>query len=121
MTIRELRRIVKNQDREAAAGGEPFERGSEVAGENIGFADSIVTEESISSLGIRPVLTCPWGRGTYSTRKLLQQLSKSLTVADILELASHHFIFYPFTRLEIRRRFPALLALNLLAIPHANT
>ena len=53
----------ENQNREAAAGGESFSRGCEVAGENIGFADTIVGKEAIGSLGIRPVLTCPWGRG----------------------------------------------------------
>jgi hypothetical protein len=121
MAIRELRRIVKNQDRRVCARSESFARGREVAGKNIGFANSIIAKETIGSLGIRPVLTCPWGRGADSARQLLQQLSKSLAVAHILELASHNFIVYPFNRPEIRRRFPASLALNRSAIPHANT
>jgi hypothetical protein len=119
MAIRKLCRVVKNQNREAVAGGESFSRGCKVAGQNIGFTDPIVAKEAIGSLGIRPVLTCPWGRGSHSARQLLQQLSRSLAVAEILELASHHFIFYPLTRPEIRRRFPAFLALNQSALPHA--
>jgi hypothetical protein len=47
MATRGLRRVVKNQNREAAAGGESFSCGCEVAGKNIGFAYSIVVEEAI--------------------------------------------------------------------------
>ena len=119
MAIRKFRRVVKNQNREAVAGGESFSCGCEMAGENIGFSDPIVAKEAIGRLGIFPILTCPWGRGSYSARQLLQQLSQSLAVADILELASHHFIVYPLIHPGIRRRFPASLALNQSALPHA--
>jgi hypothetical protein len=85
-----------------------------VAGQDIGFADSIIAKEAIGSFGVRPVLRRPGCRCTYSARKLLQKLSQSLAVPDILELASHHFIVYPFIRPEIRRR-----GLNLSVLPHA--
>jgi len=53
-------------------------------------------------------------------RQLLQKLSQSLAMPNILKLASHHFIVYPFFRPEIRRRPPALHALTLSQLPHGN-
>jgi hypothetical protein len=111
---------VKNKNRGAAAGGESFARGSEVAGESVGLADSIVAKEAIGSLGIRSVLTCPWSCCSNSARQLFQQLSQSLAVADILELASRHFIFYPPNRLAIPQRLPAFHAMHRSSIPHGN-
>ena len=86
---------MKNQDRKVAPGSEPLPRGREVTGQDIGFADSIIAEKAISCLGIGPVLTCPRRRRTNLAGKLFQQLSQPLTMAGILEVASHHFILYP--------------------------
>jgi hypothetical protein len=120
MAIRKLRRVVKNQQRKTAAGGEPLTRGCKVASQDIGLADPIVAKEAIGSLGIPPVLTCSWGRGSYSARHLFQQLPHPLAVADIQKLASRDFIVYPFIRPKIRWRIPAVHALNLPSIPHGN-
>jgi hypothetical protein len=53
-------------------------------------------------------------------RQLLQKLSQSLAMPNILKLASHHLIVYPFSRRDIRRRPPALHALTLSQFPHGN-
>jgi len=47
-------------------------------------------------------------------------LSQPLAVANILKLASHNFIVYPFSRPEIRRPIPAAYALNMSPFPHGN-
>src|SRR5271169_662024 len=39
---------------------------------------------------------------------------------NILKLVSHHFIVYPFSRLDIRRRPPTLHPLTLSQFPHGN-
>src|SRR5665213_1594570 len=88
--------------------------------ENIGFADPLVAKEAVGRLGVGPVLTCPRRGCTYFMRQLLQKLSQSLAMPNILKLASHHFIVYPFFRPEIRRRLPALHALTLSQLPHGN-
>ena len=93
---------------EATASGKSLARAGKMTGENIGFADPFVAKEAVGRLGVGPVLTCPWRGRTYSTRQLLQKLSQSLAMPNILKLASHHFIVYPFFRPEIRRRHPGL-------------
>jgi hypothetical protein len=91
-----------------------------MTGENIGFANSLVAKETVRSLGVGPVLTCPWSGSTYSMRQLLQKLSQSPAMPNILKLAFHHFIVYPFLRPEIRGRLPALHTLTLSQFPHGN-
>jgi len=59
MAVRELRRVVKNQNRETAAGGEPFLRRRKVVCEDVCFADSIVAKEAIRRLGVNSVLAGP--------------------------------------------------------------
>jgi hypothetical protein len=46
MPVRQLRRIVKNQNREATAGGKSLSRARETTCEDIGFADLIVAKEA---------------------------------------------------------------------------
>jgi hypothetical protein len=66
-----------------------------VTRQDIGFADSVISKESIGSLRIRPVLARPWSRCPHPARQLLQQLSQSLAMANIRKLASHNLIVYP--------------------------
>jgi hypothetical protein len=109
---------VKNQNREAAAVGESLLCGCEVAGKDVGFADSIIAEEAIGSLCVGPILAGPRRSCAYLARQLLQKLSKTLAMALILEIASHNLIVYPVIPPEIRRRLPASQPLNLSPIPH---
>jgi hypothetical protein len=77
---------VKNKYRETAALGESPSRGREVAGQNIGFADSIIAKETIGRLGVGPVLAGSKCSAAYFARQLLQQLSQRFAVAYILKL-----------------------------------
>src|ERR1035441_9867740 len=104
----ELRSVVKNQDRKTLHCGEPISRGGKVTSQNVGFADPLIAKETIGSLRVGPVLASPRRSRAYFTRQLLQQLSQSLAVADILKLASHHLIVYPCIRSCLIRCSPTL-------------
>jgi hypothetical protein len=65
-------------------------------------------KETIGGLGIGPVLAGPRRSSAQLARQLLQQLSQSLVVADILELISHHFIVYPCICSGLIQRFSVL-------------
>jgi hypothetical protein len=116
----QFRRVVKNKNRETAAGGEPILRRRKVASKNVCFADSIVAKEAIRSFGAGPVLASPRRGGAYLPRQLAQQLSQPLTVTHILKRASRNLIVYPVNRLAIHRRLPAFHATHLSSIPHGN-
>src|ERR1700751_2418023 len=66
--------------------------------QNIGFGDPVLAKETIGGLCVGPVLAGPWRSRAHFARQLLQQLSQSFAVADILKLASHHLIVYPCIR-----------------------
>jgi hypothetical protein len=91
-----------------------------MTGQDIGFDGPIVAKEGVGSLLVRPVRTRPRRGRPYSGRQLLEELSQSLAVANILEVASHNFMVNPFIRPQIRRRFAAFHALTLSPSPHRN-
>ena len=84
---------MKDQNRGTAPRNEPLACRCKVTRQDIGFADSVVPEQSICSLGVGRVLAGPRSDAAHSARQL-QQLSQSFAVADIRKLASHYFIFY---------------------------
>jgi hypothetical protein len=84
VAIRKLRRVVKNQKGKASASGKSLARAREMTGENIGFADPFVAKEAVCGLGAGPVLTRPRRGRTYSMGQLLQKLSQSLAMPNIL-------------------------------------
>ena len=79
----------------AAAGQEPLARGGEMAGKDIRLADSSVAKEPVSGLCVGPVLACPGSPCTRLGRQLLQQLTKTLAVTDILKSAARCFTINP--------------------------
>jgi hypothetical protein len=56
-------------------------------GQYLFFADMIISEETISGLGVCPILANPWDASTSTVRELLQQFAKSLAQPHISELA----------------------------------
>src|ERR1700733_11953181 len=59
MAIGKLGRVMEHKNRRIVRRSEPRPRGREVTRQDIGFADSVISKESIGSLRVRPVLASP--------------------------------------------------------------
>jgi len=92
--VRELCGVVQHQDRPRGACN-AIPGGEEMALQNLRLADSIVVEESVGRLRVRPVLASEWNAPARAGRELCKKLSKPTLKAIILELTALQFALDP--------------------------
>jgi hypothetical protein len=92
--IREFSGVMENQNGRIDS-GESVARCLEVPLKNLCFGDSTVGKETISGLGVGPILANQRNTLANAIGKLLEELSKSLVESGVAELAADKFMIDP--------------------------
>jgi hypothetical protein len=91
---REFRRVVEDQY-SAVACCEAITRGLKMTRKDVSFIDTLVGEEAIGCLGIRPVLASHGYAFAYCVADLLEQSAKSPAQPNVRKLASRNLAVDP--------------------------
>src|SRR5271168_2674349 len=90
----ELGRVVQYENR-AAGRREPLTCGLEMSGQDLAFTDAIIVEKLIGRFGVGPVLAHQRDACARTRGQLLEQGSKSLAKALIVERTPSEFAIKP--------------------------
>jgi hypothetical protein len=85
---------MQNQNETSSGGGAITSR-SEMAGQNVGFADPVIREEAIGSLGVGPILADQWNTLPHGAPHLSQQFAEPFAKPRILKFAPSGFSINP--------------------------
>ena len=96
----ELGRVVQHQHRRVAGGGNALARGTEMPGQNVGFADAFVAQEAVGRLDVGPVLADQRDALARRLGELPQQCAQPPAQAGVPEDVVVHLLADPALALD---------------------